>query len=361
MAKKAEGTATFESVISGLKAKNYSSVYFLQGEEPYYIDKISQYIEEHILTETEKSFNQTIFYGKETDINTVISAAKRFPMMCDKQVVIVKEAQEMASIEKGISIGKGSKAQELNLLENYVKNPLETTILVFCFKYKKLDGRKSLATTIAKNGILYESKKIYDNQLPAWIKNNIEQRGLKITDKAIYLLAESVGVNLSRLDNEIDKMLISLKAGGTITDTLVQDMIGVSKEYNVYELQKALGLRNIVQSNKIVHYMSLSAKTNPIQLSVVALFAYFMDLFLLRMSSKATQPMSDSLAAQLIGKSPFFVKEYISASQKYSPGKLVNILSYLRIADLQSKGVDATADNMNDGAILKELVFKILN
>ena len=359
MAKKTVGSVTFESIISGLKSKNYAPVYFLQGEEPYYIDKISQYIEDHVLAESEKSFNQTIIYGKDADINTVLAAAKRFPMMCEKQVVIVKEAQEMVSIEKGITIGRGSKAQDINLLEMYVKAPLTSTILVFCFKYKKLDGRKALASSISKHALLFDSKPIYDNQLPAWIKNNVEQRGIKITEKAIALLCDSVGLNLSRLDNEIDKLLIGLKAGESISDTLVSNLIGVSKEYNVFELHKALGLKDVSRCNKIVHYMSLNAKINPIQMTTSSLFSYFMDLFKLKYSTRP-DAMTDSGAASILGKNPYFVREIVSASQKYSQTKLVQIFSYLRIADMQSKGVGAT-DNMDDAAILKELVFKILN
>jgi DNA polymerase-3 subunit delta len=338
--------ATAESVLKDLKSNKYSPVYFLQGEEPYYIDLIAEYIEKNCLNESEKSFNQTILYGKDVNINTILLNAKRFPMMSERQVVIVKEAQEVSDL------GKEAGDTQLNA---YIQNPLPSTVLVFCYKYKSLDARKTVTKNLDKFSVLVSSKKIYDNQLPDWVTSYFTQKGFKINPRASLMLAEFVGNNLSRLSNESDKLLINLKAGQEVNEDLVEKYVGISKEFNVFELQQALIKRDIYKANQIVRYFEANPKDNPIIPIISVLFNFFSKLLQVHGSDNKTE----SHLAKLLSVNPYFAKDYLKGAQTYPPSKVMNIIHYLRLADLLSKGVDAAS--VKEGQILKELVFKILH
>ncbi len=356
MAKKNEGI-TFEKVINDLKAKIYKPIYFLEGEEPYYIDLIADYIASHVLEESEQEFNQTILYGKDIDSMRIISEAKRFPMMADRQVLIIKEGQEIKDLEKTtkVTVGAKMKEEEINLLEEYVKNPQNTTILVICFKYKTLDKRKSLGKSIAQAGVLFSSAKLYDNQIPAWVENYSKGQGLKIAPHASALMAEYLGTDLSRISNEIEKLKINLKGRNEIQVDDVQNFIGISKDYNVFELNNAIGKRDVVKANRIINYFAANPKENPFVFVIANLYSYFSKLLLFHGSPDKSQ----YAVAGAMGVSPFFVKEYESAAKIYNPDKLRKIIGFLREYDLKSKGVES--GDVEPGELMKELLFKILH
>ncbi len=333
-------------VLAELKKSVFHPIYFLQGEESYYIDKISDYIEEHALEDAQKGFNQVVLYGKDVDVKTVLANAKRFPMMSDRQVVIVKEAQEIKDLNKE----EGSKA-----LVDYIKNPLPSTILVFAHKNKVLDGRKGLSKEVNKSAILVNSKKLYENQVPDWINTFLKDEGFTISPKAKAMLIESVGTSLANLSNEINKVLINCDKGTEINDDLVAKYIGVSKEYNVFELQKALGLRDVLKSNKIISYFEKDPKGNPVIPIIAMLFSYFSKLLLVHHS----RDKSDQALASLLKVNPYFVRDYKSAATNYNLVSTVRAVSFLHEADLRSKGI--VGGSMDNKDILKELVFKILH
>ncbi len=340
---------TYEQIIKDLKNKVYYPVYFLQGDEPYYIDKISDYIEEHVLNESEKEFNQTMLYGKDLDILTLLSHAKRYPMMSNYQVVLVKEAQDLKNI-----ISKEEKDQKNPLLE-YIQHPLASTILVFCYKYKSLDKRTKLAKAVEKSCVLFESKKLYDNKIPDWINEYVLSKGFRINPKGSILLSEYLGVDLTKITNEIDKLLLNLKPGDEISTQLIEDNIGISKDFNIFELHTALGRRNILKANRIVNYFTANPKNNPMVLTIPQLYSYFMKI----MTYHALNDRSRNSVASALGVNPYFVPEYESAAKSYSQQQTVQIISYLREYDLKSKGVNN--GSTDEGSLLKELVYKILH
>ncbi len=330
-----------KSVISDLKNKIYKPIYFLMGEETYYIDIITDYIAKNVLTEAEKSFNQILLYGKDTDISTVINTAKRFPMMANNQVIIVKEAQNIKNIED---------------LIHYAENPLNSTLLVINYKYKSLDKRKKVYKTLQKNSVIIEFKKKYDNEIPIWIESYFREKGFSIEPNASHLLAENLGVSLSKIVNELEKLIITTTGGDKrITPEIIERNIGISKDYNVFELQKALGKKDILKANMIINYFAKNQKNNHITMIVSLLFSYFVKV----LNFHLTKDKSPRNIASVLKINPYFVGDYKVAASKYSTGKLVRIISTLREYDLKSKGVDnvsTTADGL-----LKELVFKILH
>ena len=356
MAKKGEGVS-FEKIISDLKAKVYKPVYFLEGEEPYYIDLIADYVAEHVLDESEREFNQTILYGKDIDSLRIISEAKRFPMMAERQVLIIKEAQEIKDLEKTteVKVGPKNKKEEINLLEEYLKNPQTTTILVICFKYKTLDKRKSLGKSIAQAGILFSSEKLYDNKIPAWIETYSKGQGLRISPQASALMAEYLGTDLSRIANEIEKLKINLKGRNEIQVDDVQNFIGISKDYNVFELNNAIGKRDVLKCNRIINYFAANPKENPFVLVIANLYSYFSKLLLYHGSPDKSQ----FTLAGLMGVHPFFVKDYELAAKTYTTDRLRKIIGFLREYDLKSKGVES--GDVESGELMKELLFKILH
>ncbi len=330
----------FEQILGDLKNKIYYPVYFLAGEESYYIDTISDYIEDHVLSEVEKEFNQTVVYGRDTDVQSIISMAKRYPMMANYQVVIVKEAQNIQKIEE---------------LASYVENPLNSTLLVINYKYKKADKRKSFFKQVEKKGVLFESKKLYDNQVAGWINTYVAQRGFKITPKASAMLAEFLGTDLSKIVNEVNKLVLNVPESSEINDELVERNIGISKDFNIFELQNAIGTRNILKANQIINYFAANPKDNPLPKTVTMLNSYFSKILIYHQ----LEDKSRNNAAAALSVSPFFVKDFQDAARNYSLGKLVKIISLLREYDLKSKGVGNISTS--EGELQRELLFKILH
>ena len=311
------------------------------GEESFYIDKITDYILENALPESERDFNQSIFYGKDADIASIIDTARRFPMMATKQLVVVKEAQQLKNIE---------------LLDSYIKNPLKSTILVINYKYKSLDKRKAFTKNVAQYGILFQSKKIYENQLPDWISKYTSSLKLKIETKASILLSEFLGNDLSKISNELDKLSINIPQGKTITADDIEKNIGISKDFNNFELQNALGKKDILKANQIINYFSTNEKNNPIYVTIALLHSYFSKILKFHFLKNKT---NDKLVASALGVNPFFVKDYKSAARLYNPKKLVSIINLLREYDLKSKGIGNVSSK--NGDLLKELIFKTLH
>lgn len=334
-----------DAILKDLKAKKYQPIYFLHGEEPYYIDRICDFLETKVIPEPDKAFNQTVVYGKDMSMSAVLGAAKRFPMMADRQLVIVKEAQE---------IGDLGQEKSRALLLQYVQKPLPSTILVFAHKNKKLDNRTNVGKELDKKDYLIESKKMYDNQLPKWISELVKEKGHTIGDKVAIVLSEYIGNDLNRINNEVDKLLINFQTKVDITEDIIAKYIGISKEYNTFELQSAIAVKNGLKANKIINYFEANPKNNPLIPIIALLFGYFCKLILIHQ----TKDKSKTSIASVLKLNPFFVDEYLTASKNYPIDKVVKVISYLRIADLQSKGVGSTAD---DGQILRELVFKILH
>lgn len=334
-----------EIVLKDLQAGKYAPIYFLQGDEAYYIDQIANYIENHALLPAEKGFNQTVVYGKDVTMSQIMGSAKRFPMMAQRQVVIVKEAQEIADLRN--EAGK-------NMLSAYCEKPLPTTVLVFCHKHKKIDSRTKLAKTLAKSAVVIDTKKLYDNQLPNKVTEIITEKGYKISAKASVIFAEHIGNNLNRIVNEADKLLLNLAEGTEITEAHIAEHVGVSKEFNTFELQDAIGQKNILKANQIINFFASNPKDHPVIPIIALLFGYFSKLLLMHHSTDKSKPA----LAKKLGINPYFIDGYQRAGRHYPLSKVVQIISLLRRADLQSKGVNST---LKDGEILKELVFKILH
>lgn len=330
----------YQTIIGQLKAKKFKPIYLLHGDEPYFIDQISDYIEEHVLDEAEKGFNQTVLYGKETDIGQLIETARRYPMMSEYQVLIVKEAQELKKIEE---------------LESYFANPSPTTILVLAHKYKKPDGRKKYLKTADKNGIVFESKKLDDLSLQKWIADYVKFQELQIDQKSIFILQEFLGNSLQKITNEIDKLKVLLGANGQITPKVIENNIGFSKDFNSFELQKAIGKKDITKAYQIAFYLAGHQKENPLVMIISTLYAYFSKVMAIHFSNNK----SPQHIASQIKVNPYFVKDYIQASTLFTAPKVVQIIEHLKDADLKSKGVGTS--QTDEGEILKELVFKILN
>jgi DNA polymerase III subunit delta len=339
---------TAEDILKDLKNRKYKPVYLLHGEEPYFIDQVSNYTEHQLLPEAEKGFNQTVLYGKDTEIMTVLNAVKRYPMMAEYQVVLVKEAQEMKWGRED------DDKKSINPLLSYLENPLPSTILVFCYKYGKFDKRKKTYKAIEKNGLIFESTPLYDSKIPSWIEQFVAGKGYKIDAQASAMLAEYLGNDLSKIVNEIEKLMLNVPPGQTITMQHVQDNIGISKEYNVFELQSALSRKDPFKVNQIIHYFEANPKANPIVLVLGNLNNFFSKVLLYHY---AKDKSPQSLAREL-GVSPYFIKDYEIAARNYNYAKSMQIISLLREYDLKSKGVDSNAEN---GELMKELAFKILH
>jgi DNA polymerase-3 subunit delta len=332
---------TYEEIISDLKNRIFKPVYFLAGEEPYYIDLITEYIQEKVLPESEKAFNQIILYGDDTNIAAIIDTARRFPMMSSHQVLIIKEAQSL---------------KKLDDLIIYLEKPLLSTILVFSYKYKTIDKRTKLFKTLESHGVYFESARIRDYLIPAWIERYLMLKGIKTDPSASAMLTEYLGTDLHKIVNELDKLIITLPAGKPfITTALIEKNIGISKEYNNFELQKAIGEKNILKANMIVHYFANNPKDNPITLSIASLFGFFSKLLTFHY---LTDKSKNNVAA-VLKVNPFFVKDYENSATKYNVNKTVQIISLLRTYDMKSKGYGDPGTDQGD--LLKELVFRILH
>lgn len=343
----------FEQILKDIKNKVYSPVYFLSGEEPFFIDVIADYLEEQVLDEMEKEFNLSILYGRDTDIPTVLSVAKRYPMMASHHLVIVREAQNLRNVEP--REGQKTINAENEALVKYLEKPLESTILVFCYKYKTLDRRRKLAKTVLQNEMLFEGKRVYDNQLPEWISSYVKRKGYLIGPKATQMLADHLGSDLSKVTNEIGKLFISIPKGSEITPDVIEENIGISKDFNIFELQDALGEINPTKAYRIVKYFGDNPKSNPMVLTLSMLYLFFQKLMLYHYSTdKSERGLSSA-----IGVNPFLMKGYHKAAKNYTPERLERIFSYLRECDLKLKGVgNRSADA---GELLKELTFKIMH
>ena len=314
-----------QDILRELKAGQYRPIYYLMGEEPYYIDLISDYITDNVLNETEKEFNLTVVYGADVDVATIINAAKRYPMMSEHQVVVVKEAQNIRNIEE---------------LSYYLQKPLLSTILVICHKHGVLDKRKKLAAEIEKSGILFESRKVKESQL-----------------KATSMLADFVGTDLSRLTGELEKLIITLPKGQTrVTPEQIERNIGISKDYNNFELRSAIVEKDVLKANRIIKYFEENPKTNPIQMTLSLLFGFFSNLML---AYYAPEKSEQGIAAFLGLKSPWQSREYLNAMRMYNGIKTMQIIGEIRYTDAKSKGVGNPS--LNDSDLLRELVFKILH
>ncbi len=328
-------------IINDLKAGTIKPIYFLMGEEPYYIDKLTEYIENNILSEDEKGFNQTVIYGRDATIEDIVSNAKRYPMMAERQVVVVREAQELS--------------RTIDKLESYAENPQPTTVLVVAYKYKTLDKRKKLVKLIAKNGVLFESKKLYENQVGTWIQRLLQGRGYSIEPKANAMLVEFLGNDLSRISNELDKLQIILPKGHTISPKDIEYNIGFSKDFNVFELQNAIGSKDQLKAYKIAQYFADNPKDNPLVVTVSLVFGFFVKL----LKYHGLKDKDPRAAAPMLGVNPFFMKDYEVAIKNYPMKKVSSIVASLREIDVKSKGVGANSLSNHD--LLKEMLVKIFN
>ncbi|MBU3681156.1 MAG: DNA polymerase III subunit delta [Flavobacterium sp.] len=328
-------------IVNDIKNGQIKPIYFLMGEEAYYIDKIADYIEQNVLTEDEKGFNQTVLYGRDVTIEDIIGTAKRFPMMADRQVIIVKEAQDLS--------------RTIEQIERYTENPVPTSVLVFCYKYKTIDKRKKFTKNIEKLGVLFESKKLYENQVGDWINRVLKSKGYGIEPKATAMLVEFLGTDLSKINNELEKLQIVLPKQSTITAIDIEDNIGFSKDFNVFELRKAIGERNQLKAYQIVHYFSENPKENPILMVTALIFGYFQQL----LQYHGLKDKSSKNVAAALKISPYFTKDYELAARNFPMKKVSVAIAKLREMDVKSKGVGANSLPLND--LYREMLIALFN
>ena len=328
-------------IVNDINNGNIKPIYFLMGEEPYYIDKLSDYIEQNVLAEEEKGFNQTVLYGRDVTIEDIVATAKRYPMMAERQVIIVKEAQDLT--------------RTIDKLESYVENPMLSTVLVFCYKYKTLDKRKKMTKLIDKVGVVYESKKLYDNQVGDWIKRVLSGKNYSIEPKANAMLVEFLGTDLSKINNELEKLQIILPKGSTITPKHIEENIGFSKDFNNFELLNALGSRNQLKAFQIVQYFSDNQKANPLVVTTSTVFGFFIKI----LKYHGLKDRNPKNVASVLGVSPYFLKDYDLALKNYPMKKVSQIVTALRDIDVKSKGVGANSLSQSD--LLREMLYKIFN
>jgi DNA polymerase-3 subunit delta len=337
----AQNSISIEQLMKDLQNKIYHPIYFLCGEEPYYVDKITEYIMQNVLSESEKAFNQTVIYGKDADASAVTNFARRFPMMANYQLVVLKEGQELKNFED---------------LVHYVENPLKSTLLVINYKYKSLDKRKKIYKSLQENAVIYESKKLYENKIPEWISKSLAKRKYKIEPKAAILLTEFLGNDLSRISNELDKLVIVL-ADSTkmITSQDIEKNIGISKEYNNFELQNALASKDVLKANRIINYFADNQKNNNIVQTLSILYLFFSKILIYHsLADKSVNNVAANLKIP-----PFFVSDYVTAARSYNASKVMQVISLLREYDAKSKGFGNVS--AGPGELLKELIFKILH
>jgi DNA polymerase-3 subunit delta len=328
-------------IVNDIKAGKLKPIYFLMGEEPYYIDRLSDYIEKNVLTEEEKGFNQTVLYGRDVTVEDIVSAAKRYPMMAERQVIIVKEAQDLA--------------KTIDKFESYATDPMPTTVLVLCYKYKTLDKRKKVTKLFEKSGLVFESKKLYDNQVGQWITRVLQAKKYSIEPKASAMLVEFLGTNLEKINNELEKLQIILPVGSTISANHIEENIGFSKDFNIFELRKAIGEKNQLKSYKIAQYFSENPKDHPLVMTTGMLFSFFVQLLQYH-GLKDKNPKNVAAALKV---NPFFLKDYDVALRNYPMKKVSKIVTLLREIDVKSKGVGANALPQHE--LLKEMLVGIFN
>jgi len=331
---------TYDQILNEIHQKQLAPVYFLTGDEPYFIDMISDTIENEALDEADRAFNQIVVYGRDVDVETIANHARSFPMMGERMVVIVKEAQDVKNLEE---------------FEKYLETIPDTTMLVFVYKYKKFDKRKTLAKKIDKMGVWFESKKLYDSNIPGWIQSYLKGEGYSITPKATQMLADFLGTDLHKIANELKKLTIALPKNKSIDDADVERNIGISKDYNVFELQNAIGSRDVLKANRIVNYFGDNGKDNPLLVTAITLYGYFTKLIKLH----CTQDKSQGNLASVLGVSPFFVRDYLAASKNYPPATCIRCISILREYDMKSKGYDSGDTSEKD--LYREMIFKLMH
>jgi DNA polymerase-3 subunit delta len=328
-----------EKIIAEWQKSKFKPVYWLEGEEEYYIDKAMDYAEHRILTESESSFNLTVFYGRDANWADVINACRRYPMFAERQVVLLKEAQHMRDIEK---------------LEAYVDNPLSSTVFVVSYKDKKVDGRTKFAKTLKEKGVMVSTKKMYDNQLPEWTQELLQSKGLSITPKGLALLVDHIGNDLSRIENEIDKLSVNLGKRKSITEEDIEEFIGVSKDFNVFELQGALAKKDLPKAIRIIQYFEANPKAAPIQLVLPSLYSFFSKVFMIFGAGSH----EEKSVATAIGVSPYFIKDYMQAANLYKYEGVERVLLLLHNYNLKSVGVNDAGTP--DASLLKEMVVKMV-
>ena len=326
-------------LITDIKGGKIAPIYFLMGEEAYYIDMISDFIESNVLAEEEKGFNQMVLYGKEVSIQDIVSNAKRYPMMAERQVIIVKEAQNLI--------------KTIEQLVDYAKNPQPSTVLVFNYKYKSLDKRKALFKTLSKSAVVFESKKIYEDKIPSWIQNYLSAKKITITPKAALMLSEFLGNDLSKIANELNKLEIVVGTQREITPEIIEENIGISKDFNNFELQKAIGHLNHKKAYQIVNYFSQNSKQHPFVLTISILYLYFKKL----MTLHTVRDRNPGAVSKALGVNPYFVNEYIAVSRNFPMKRISGVLETLRKYDAKSKGVGA---NLSPRDLYNELIYNIL-
>jgi len=329
-----------EKIISDWANKRFKPVYWLEGEEEYFIDQVMDYAEHHLLSETEAGFNLSVFYGKDAQWADVINACRRYPMFSERQVVLLKEAQQMRDIEK---------------LESYIENPLPSTVFVVSYKEKKVDGRTRLARLLKEKGVVLSAKKIYDSKLPEWTQEMVEKKGYSITPKAIRMLVDHTGNDLTRIENETEKILVNLGKRKNITEDDIEQYIGISKEYNVFELQTAIAEKNLAKAIRIISYFESNPKAGPIQLILPSLYAFFSKVFMIY----GVQSKDEKTVANAIGVNPFFAKDYLQAAKNYTYPGIENILLLLHSYNLKSVGINDTGTE--DASLMKEMVYKMIS
>ncbi len=334
-----------EAILKEIRSKHFKPVYFIFGDEPYYIDLIADELEKTVVPESEKGFNQFIMYGKDTDVAGVISYAKRYPFMAERQLVLVKEAHKLGGIDQ---------KEQQSRLEDYALHPLQSTILVLCYQ-DKADERRTHVKAFSKVGAVVQSKRLYDNKLPDWVTSYCHTHGVKISPKAVLMLVNNIGNDLKRLVSEIQKIMINVKAGQGIDADLIERYVGISKEYNVFEFQKALAVRDVYKANQIAGYFAANPKDNPLAPILIILYNFFSKVLL----THAATDRSDTGLASLLSVNPFFVKDYTQAARNYPVNKLAHVIQVLRKTDAQLKGVESGATS--EGDLLKEFVFTILH
>lgn len=328
-----------EKILGDWKKKAFRPVYWLEGEEDYYIDKLMQEAEHHLLTEAEAGFNLTVFYGREANWADVVNACMRYPMFSEYQVVLLKEAQQMKDLDK---------------LENYIANPLKSTVFIVGHKEKKVDGRSKLARLLKDKCELLQTKKMYDNQLPGWTEKLVQSKGYQINQKALLLLVDHIGNDLSRIDNEIDKLLLNLGTRTTITEDDIEQYVGISKDFNVFELQESIARKDLAKAIRIIQYFGNNPKAAPIQMVLPALYNFFSKVF----QVFGVQSRDEKLIASTIGVSPFFVKDYLTAAQRYDYPGIERILLLLHEYNLKAIGINDAGTS--DAELMKEMVLKMM-
>ena len=328
------------SIIPSWERKDFKSVYWLEGEESYFIDEIMEYAEKRILPASEAEFNQTVFYGKDANWPDIINACRRYPMFAERQVVLLKEAQQMKDIEK---------------LESYIENPLSSTILVVSYKGKTLDGRGKFSKLIKKKGEVFLSKKIYDNQLPSWVNSYLQTNGFQISTKALNLLIDHIGNDLSRIANELEKLSLNLNKEKNITEDDIEKYIGISKEYNIFELQKAYSKKDQAKAIRIVQYFEANPKAVPIQLILPSLYSYFSKILpIYQLADK-----SEKVLKPLFSFNSHLVDQVLETLKNYSFSQVEQIIILLHDSNLKSIGIDSSG--ISTGSLMKELSYKIIN